>query len=389
MKVNSMANKDDHRGSGNDGSWFLEAVGALPQAPTPSETVKALQLDNTLPDMGTVVKVKSLQTTTTTFDGSTGTSTSTFEPVRSALPGDPDSTGEFEIPVPPSSPPADVDAGLSHVLQIKRSFRWSVVAFGIFLVLVVGLAFLWLPVALRQDAIAIRQTYADSALALRQHIPAAQTSLDAITDPETPPEELSSSVPVISQLDSLAHELEVAATAPLPRTLPLLPNEEIGALEPLQDTAQIHAAQASEVARQLGYSYVYRTTIPQLLTTGDLPTSADTQTINALSLVLASSLVDDSSAISDLPTTQSTADVNNAAHAGVERYASWQDEYLTALSRGDEPGAAELIEELEDLRTALETALETAMRSARVEIDQQIVELAADLESFLQDVTRR
>lgn len=383
-----MASQDDHKGSGNDGSWFLEAVGAVPPSLTPSETVAALELDNTLPDMGVVAETESPATTTSTFDGSTGTSTSTFEPARGALPGVLDSTGEFEIPVRPSSHTGDIDAGLSPVLQTRRSFRWSAVAFGVFLVFVVGLAFLWLPVTLRQDAIAIRQTYADSALALRQHIPTAQTSLDAITDPETPPGELSLAVPIISQLDSLAHELGAAATAPLPRTLPLLPNEEVTALEPLQDTAQIHAAQASELARQLGYSYVYRTTIPQLLTTGDLPTSADTQTINALSLSLASSLVDDSTAISDLPTTEATADINNAAHAGVERYASWQDEYLTALSEGDEPRAANLIGELEDLRTGLRTELDTAMGTARVEIDQQIVELATDLESFIRELTR-
>lgn len=388
MKADSMASQDDHKGSGNDGSWFLEAVGAVPPSLTPSETVAALELDNTLPDMGVVAETESPATTTSTFDGSTGTSTSTFEPARGALPGVLDSTGEFEIPVRPSSHTGDIDAGLSPVLQTRRSFRWSAVAFGVFLVFVVGLAFLWLPVTLRQDAIAIRQTYADSALALRQHIPTAQTSLDAITDPETPPGELSLAVPIISQLDSLAHELGAAATAPLPRTLPLLPNEEVTALEPLQDTAQIHAAQASELARQLGYSYVYRTTIPQLLATGDLPTSADTQTINALSLSLASSLVDDSTAISDLPTTEATADINNAAHAGVERYASWQDEYLTALSEGDEPRAADLISELEDLRTGLRTELDTAMGTARVEIDQQIVELATDLESFIRELTR-
>lgn len=383
-----MASQDDHKGSGNDGSWFLEAVGAVPPSLTPSETVAALELDNTRPDMGVGAETESPATTTSAFDGSTGTSTSTFEPARGALRGVLDSTGELEIPVRPSSHTEDIDAGLSPVLQTRRSFRWSAVAFGVFLVFVVGLAFLWLPVTLRQDAIAIRQTYADSALALRQHIPTAQTSLDAITDPATPPGELSLAVPIISQLDSLAHELGAAATAPLPRTLPLLSNEEVTALEPLQDTAQIHAAQASELARQLGYSYVYRTTIPQLLTTGDLPTSADTQTINALSLSLASSLVDDSTAISDLPTTEATADINNAAHAGVERYASWQDEYLTALSEGDEPRAANLIGELEDLRTGLRTELDTAMGTARVEIDQQIVELATDLESFIRELTR-
>jgi hypothetical protein len=41
-----------------------------------------------------------------------------------------------------------------------------------------------------------------------------------------------------------------------------------------------------------------------------------------------------------------------------------------------------------DIRNGLETELDTAMGTARVEIDQQIVELAADLESFVRDLTR-
>lgn len=383
-----MADQGDNKGSGNDGSWFLEAVGAVPPSPTPSETVAALEFDNTLPDVTAVVPAESPATATSTFDGSTGTSTSIFEPTLGAPPDALESTGELEVSLAPSRAPETEATDLSPVLQTKRSFRWPTVAFGVFFIAVATLAVLWLPVALRHDAIAIRQTYADSALALRQHMPPTQTALDAITNPVTTPEELSSFVPIISQLDSLALELEIAATAPLPRTLPLLPNEAVAALEPLQDTAQIHAAQASEIARQLGYSYVYRTTIPGLLSTGDLPTTADTQTINALSVSLASSLVDDSMAISDLPTTESTADLNNAAHVGVERYASWQDEYLTALSEGDESAATELISELEDHRTRLRTELDTAMGVARVEVDQQIVELAADLEAFLDDLTR-
>jgi len=387
MKVQSMATHKDHGDSGNDGSWFLEAVGALPPSLTPSEAVAALELDNTLPDIGATVPSDSPTGSTSVFDGSTGTSTSTFEPARGVLPDGPDATGELEILVSPSSTAGDDDLGLSPVLRTRRSFRWPAAVFVVFIV-AVALAILWLPVALRHDTIAVKQTYADSALALRQHMPSAQAALDGITSPETTSEELSSTVPIISQLDSLAHELEVAAAAPLPRTLPLLRNSDVTTLEPLRDTAQIHAAQASEIARQLGYSYVYRTTIPHLLTTGDLPTVADIQTINSLSVSLASSLVDDSTAISDLPTTEATADLNDAAHASVGRYASWQDEYLTALSEGDESAAAKLVGELEDLRSGLKTDLDASGGTARVEIDQQIVELAADLEAFIGELTR-
>jgi len=388
MKVQSMATHKDHGDSGNDGSWFLEAVGALPPSLTPSEAVAALELDNTLPDIGATVPSDSPTGSTSVFDGSTGTSTSTFEPARGDLPDGPDTTGELEILVSPSSAAGDDDAGLSPVLRTRRSFRWPAAVFVVFFIVAVALAILWLPVALRHDTIAVKQTYADSALALRQHMPSAQAALDGITSPETTSEELSSTVPIISQLDSLAHELEVAAAAPLPRTLPLLRNSDVTTLEPLRDTAQIHAAQASEIARQLGYSYVYRTTIPHLLTTGDLPTVADIQTINSLSVSLASSLVDDSTAISDLPTTEATADLNDAAHASVGRYASWQDEYLTALSEGDESAAAKLVGEVEDLRSGLKTDLDASGGTARVEIDQQIVELAADLEAFIGELTR-
>ncbi len=383
-----MATQDNNRNSGNDGSWFLEAVGALPPSPTPSEAVAALELDNTLPDIASVPASRSPEIAVSSFDGSTGTSTSTFEPARGAPPSTVESTGELEIRLPPVTSPIADDTSLSPVLQTRRSVRWPAVAFGVFLVAVAALAFLWLPVALRQDVTATKQTYADSAVALRQHLPTTQTALDAITNPETPPEELPSAVPIISQLNSLADALAVAASAPLPRTLPLLPNKEVAALEPLQDTALIDAAQASDVARQLGYSYVYRTTIPRLVATGELPTTADTQTINALSVSLASSLVDDSTAISDLPITEATTDLNTAAHAAVERYASWQDEYLTALSEGDESSATELIDELENLRAGLRAELDAAMGIARTEIDQQIVELATDLDVFIAELTR-
>jgi len=200
MKVQSMATHKDHGDSGNDGSWFLEAVGALPPSLTPSEAVAALELDNTLPDIGATAPSDSPTGSTSVFDGSTGTSTSTFEPARGDLPDGPDTTGELEILVSPSSAAGDDDAGLSPVLRTRRSFRWPAAVFVVFFIVAVALAILWLPVALRHDTIAVKQTYADNALALRQHMPSAQAALDGITSPETTSEELSSTVPIISQL---------------------------------------------------------------------------------------------------------------------------------------------------------------------------------------------
>jgi len=250
-----------------------------------------------------------------------------------------------------------------------------------------AVAAFWLPASLRQNVAGVKASYADASVALRLELPSGQAALDAITDPSSTQEELSASVPVITQLDSSAHDLSVVAAEPLPRQIPFVGLDELESLDTFQDAAQINAAQGSDIARRLGRTYVYRTTIPQLLDTGDLPTTADVQTINALSVSLASSLVEDSTALSDLPTTEFAADINDAARAAIERYASWQVEYLEALAEGDETVAAELIAELDQIRSGLDAALIAALGVGRIAVDQKIVELAASLESFLVDLT--
>lgn len=380
-----MSRQDDNRVAGNDGSWFLEAVGAAPQPPKSSDAVAALEIDNVVDDADGIAPSLDDTAAVATFDGGTGTSTSTYE-----RPFEPDAavTSEIDAFAPGDALPIDDDAGLNPVLRSKRSFRWPAVAFGLFLIAIAALAALWLPAALEQDAVAVRQTYADAALALRQQLPVGQSALDVITDPSSSEDAIAAAVPAISQLDSAAHELAVAAAMPLPRQLPVFPVEEVTELGPLQDSALIHAAQGSDIARNLGYSFVYRTTIPQLLAPDDLPVTADVQTINALSLEMASSLVDDADALGDLPTTEATADLNAAAHTAVERYAFWQDEYLTALSEGDEAAATSLIDEMDDIKASLNGELTSALATARVEIDLQIVELAGDLETYLEALTQ-
>jgi hypothetical protein len=377
-----MSRQDDNRVAGNDGSWFLEAVGAAPQPPKSSDAVAALEIDNTVTDGDAVAPPMDHTTPVTTFDGGTGTSTSTYE-----QPAELD-TSVIDGLAAVDAPLLEDDPGLNPVLRSQRSFRWPAVAFGVFLVAVVALAVLWLPAALTQDAVEVKQTYADGALALRQQLPVGQSALDVITDPSSTEDAVAAAVPAISQLDSAAHALAQAAAKPLPRQLPVFPVEEITELGPLQDSAMIHAAQGSDIARSLGYSFVYRKTIPTLLAPDDLPVTADVQTINTLSIELASSLVDDADALSDLPVTEATADFNAAVHSAVERYAFWQDEYLTALSEGDEAAATTLIEEMDGIKANLDGALASALATARVEIDLQIVELAGDLEAYLEALTQ-
>ncbi len=388
-----MARQNKNTGSGNDGSWFLEAVGAAPAPPTSSETVASLEEDNTLADLQPAVAPVGHETVLSSFDGDTGTSTSAFErpaPLPELAPSDllVDETAQIVVDSHASEPEATPDTDLSPVLRTKRPFRWPVVIIGLLVVAAVAVAAFWLPAAIRQETVVVKQSYADASLALRLELPNGQAALDTVTDPLSTADELSGAVPAISQLDSVAHGLSVAAAEPLPRQLPVIRLDEVTELETLQDTAQINAAQGSDIARRLGHAYVFRTTIPHLLATGDLPTSADVQTINALSVSLASSLVEDSNALSDLPSTEATADLNDAAHGTVERYALWQDEYLSALSEGDGATATSLTVELDDIRLGLNSVLFEALGIVRIEIDQQIVELAVSLEAYLEALTR-
>jgi hypothetical protein len=364
----------------------LEAVGAVPAAPTPSETVASLERDNTLTEGEPAVSGTTSELVFSSFDGRTGTSTSAFVPPE---PPPLDLTSD-ETDVTTSPPESEVvdDTTLSPVLRTRRPFRWPVILVGLAVVAAIAVAVFWVPAALEQEAVGVKQTYGAAALGLRTELPSGQAVLDTITDPSSTTEELASSVPAISQLDSVAHALGVAAAESLPRQLPVFPVVAVAGLGVFQDAAQINAAQGSDVARRLGHAYVYRTTIPRLLTTSNLPTSADVQTINALSVSLASSLVDDSNALAELPNTEATSDLNNVAHAAVERSAFWQDEYLTALAEGDQAAAAALIVELDGIRTDLDTMLVEALGVARIDIDRQIVELAASLDAYLKSLTR-
>ncbi|MDK1017966.1 MAG: hypothetical protein QGD89_00990 [Actinomycetota bacterium] len=386
-----MTKRKQHRDSGNDGSWFLEIVGALPPAPTPSETIAALETDNTLPEIAPTLAPGTENPPTVTltpFDGSTGTSTSTYEPALHVHVEAQDDTGEMEIPAVPSVFGPFDDTQLSPVLDMTRRFRWSTVAFGVFVLAMVVLAVVWVPTTLNRDALGIRQAYAETALALRQYLPTSQSALDAITTRSSVPDELAATIPMISQLDRRSNDLELAALTALPRQLRFLTNDAADTLGPLQDTARIIAAQGSDVARQLANAYAYRTAVPALLASEDLPTAADAQTISALTVLLASSLVDDSSALTDLPDVDVFAVLNEAVRTAVERYAVWQDEYLTALSQEDETTATALLAEREDMRAALGKALDASLSALRIELDQQIVDLASDLDVFLAELTQ-
>jgi hypothetical protein len=381
-----------------DGTWFLEAVGAKAPSPTPIESVAELTRENavaeidhpdvsTSPDQdGPVTDVE--QVVLVSFDGDPGTSTSTFAQIPQPPPPPPVLAGPPEPPT--ARPDVDIDPTLlSPALRTRRRFRWPVAVAIAAVVIAIGVAVIWLPRALGQEALAIRQSNYDAALAVRSYLPTAQEALDAVTNPEAGNEQISSAIPTISTLSSHASGLGEAAATPQPMQLPFATSAHIDDLGPLQERSSILASDAADVARKLGHAYVYRTSIPQLLATGELPVEATARDVNTLAVDLASSLAADAALVGDLPDDPSFEEVRSVATGAVERFAQWQDEYLAALVNGDPDIASSLIAEIATLRAQLVSTNTGALLSFRSEMDGRILSLAGQLDEHLSDLARR
>ncbi len=392
-----MAKQPPQKPAQDDGTWFLEAVGAKPASPTPIEAVEELTRENEIADLDAIEPPAPAPAAATptpdarieriAFDGDPGTSTSTFAPIPEPPP--PPSVLVDQPPIHDTAPEPEFDQTLlSPPLRTRRRFRWPVAIVLIALVAAIGVAVIWLPSAADQEALAIRQTNYDATLAVRSYLPTVQDALDAVTNPASTNDRISASIPAISQLSSHASTLTDAARLPPPSLLPFVPSEPVDALIPLQERSSILAADVAEIARRLGHGYVYRTSIPRLLTTGDLPSEASTQQINSIAVDIAESLAEDAGVLGDLPTDPAFAEVSTAANRAVDRYGQWQDEYLAALATGDPEAASVLITEIATLRDDLITTNTEVLLAFRSEMDERILSLAVQLEEHLNDLAR-
>jgi hypothetical protein len=396
-----------------DGSWFLEAVGAKKPAPSPIESIAELERENTLVDLPAVSLspgnsvVESGETPEpsasiaaksdvdviemTSFDGDPGTSLSTFDPVPDLPPMPSNVVAAIAVKAADES---DVlsetvdESNLSAPLKTRRPFRWS--AFGLVLAVIAAivLGIVWLPKAANSAADATRTSYYDASLTVREFLPTAQASLDIATNPSSTDAALGTVIPVVSELTSSAGNLAAVAAEPLPTVLPFLSVEAVDELPPLQNRSTILASDASEVARQIGHAYVYRTSIADLLVIGDLPVVAGTEEINALSVVLATSLAENAALIADLPANDIFDDIAASATEAVGAYAQWQEDYLKALAEGDAAAAQALIDDYVAVRTALLAETAQALASFRETLDDRIVSLSAEFDEHLANLSR-
>jgi hypothetical protein len=306
----------------------------------------------------------------------------------------PDADGETAgsdtfVPVAPRSDdglddwqPDDVSPRLG-----RRGFgRWLAAALFVLVVAAVVAAVILLPRAMQNEADALAADYAHSLTDLRNELPDAQATLATLTDPASTPEAISASVPAIGDLNTRGTVVISLATTPLPPTLVFVPRDALEALEPTRTTMLILGAEAEGISGRLATTFAYRSTVPALLATPELPVEADSATTNALSVTLAESLAETARLVADLPLDPTFAETRDLATQASERYAPWQLEYLDALREGDTDRAADLIVELDTARDTITAALDVALGLVRTEVDPRIVTLASETETAINNI---
>ena len=356
---------------GNDGRWFLEVAGVVDLPPSPTSSYAALE-DLDPPPPVVASETAAVAARTAAVSGSLTDSDDhdedTFVPVAEPS-GDPLNNWQ----------PDDV----SHRLGRHGFGRWVAAAVVIALLAALGAAAYFLPRQVQEEANGLAADYQESLTALRNELPNSQAALQNLTDAESSPEAVSSAVPAIGDLNARATIVVGLATAPLPDTPPFVPRTPLEALEPTRTSMLIIGAEAEGISGRLATTFTYRSTVPLLFSTPDLPTQAESAEVDALSVPLAESLADTARLIADLPPDPTFAATRELATSASQRYATWQLEYLDALREGDIARATGLIAELNAARDAIQESLNVALAEVRAEVDPKIVSLAAETETAI------
>jgi hypothetical protein len=356
---------------GNDGRWFLEVAGVVEQPPSPTSSYTELA------ELKAPAPVVASESTAVTA----GTAA-----VSGSLTADEDVDEGTFVPVAPPSgdalPDWEPDA-VSPRLGGRGYGRWVVAGVVVALIAAVGFAFYYLPRGVQDDADALAATYATSLTTLRNELPTTQIALQTLTDPTTSDDEVSNTLPAIGDLSADSRVVIRQATAPLPSTPPLVPRTPLENLEPTRSTMLIVGADGEGISGRLAITFTYRSTVPLLFSTPDLPTEADSRTVDQLSVALAESLAETARLIADLPPDPTFGETRELAAEASTRYATWQLEYLDALRQGDSARAATLITELDDARDEIEDSLNAALATVQAEVDPRIVILAAETEEAI------
>lgn len=326
---------------GNDGRWFLKAAG----------------VDGRATELGDV-----------DVDGE-----SPSEPVRELWGSDSDQD-ELATWSPRQ---------LSRLVERRRNVRWPMVAGGVLLVAVVVGVALWLPGTSARRAAEVANRYEMAYITLYEDLAPGQQVLATLTEPGSTAADFADAPAVIAHMHDGADDALELVTDPLPTAYPLAPATPITQLGPQRDSLSVQATAAEAIAGRLGDLLDYRTAADRLFAIGDLPTDRSGVDLNEMTERLATASADSAIALEQLPDDVAFAEHKEAAREAVTRLSAWQVDYLEALRVGDTAAAEVLVAEWESMSDQLVTLFVAALAQARTEIDADIIELAAGIDSSL------
>lgn len=319
---------------GNDGSWFLRAVGF----DAPPETLADVDADNT---------TQAIQQLWSQRDSD-------------ALEGwSPDQ--------------------LSRTVERNRSFRWPVVVSVTLLIVAIGAGIAYLPRTSEQRADARATSYRMALGEVRGDLPDAQLVLAALTEPESDSSQFADLIPTVADLRADAGEALDLAGEPLPSPWPLAPQGPFEELRPYRDEVSMQATTAQAIARRLGDVLEYRSLFDQFMRVGELPTEA--ANLSELNTRLATVAADSAIIMGELPEDAALFDHRAEGQALLERFLDWQVDYVDALRNDDVATAEALRREYRSRRGNLNTLMLEALAAIRSEVDAQIIQLAGDIDA--------
>jgi hypothetical protein len=274
------------------------------------------------------------------------------------------------------TPPAEVAWTAEPVAEPKRSFRiWTLIVWiGIIALLVTGVTYAYFQPQRAADT--TRSEYTAALVDLHNEMRTAQSVLDTVTGSDSTTEALATAYAPLGSFDVKAGAVRDFAVAPLPEAWPLVPTGPIDDLAPIRSELGLIATAADDVSTRLETTLEYRSSLASVANLPELPSTADTGRINALSVELASYLADTTTVANGLPIDPSFADHRELLRTWLGDLAELQVTYLDALRNGDEPAAVIAINAILEGEVAVEVSLIETLSNVRISLDALILNTA-------------
>ncbi len=324
---------------GNDGAWFLKAVG----------------VDDSVTDLSDV----------------DGDASNTSELVQELWEAD---GQRIDVAWTPGE--------LDPTVQRNRSFRWPMVFLGVLLLVGAVLGALWLPGTSVRRANTVAIEYETALGSMLNSLPAAQQTLAALTEPTADVSQFAAELDSITALRTNADDAMTLASDPLPTPWPLAPKAPLEELAPFRDSLARQGASTESIARRLAAVLEYRMAAEGFLVIPVLPTEPG-EDLAALSEQLATVAADSATALTEMPDDPALVGHKAASQELLERFTTWQVAYVDALRNDDTDQAEILVTEMQTARAELDTLMMEALAEIRSSVDEGIISLASTLEETI------